>query len=258
MGPADAASPSPALSPTQAQQPALNRPPAVTRWSGFYFTDRMLATANDGAASVRASTSCAGLLAALGASQWEVRVISQTPYIAVIERGDSFGLIRASGDSTLCSVNIALGTLQAVATTGPETYNGKVRMYPFQCLKAGDTVSMMLIYEDPSGDFRMLLSTTIPAATGSQALTGKAVEQLVVGRSASSIFDLFKASASSKSDALPSWAHAVGPDDSGAPGTVNVTSTDPLSGEMTLSGLRDEAGRPATVKAGFRCNSGPQ
>jgi hypothetical protein len=227
MGPADAARPSPALSPTQAQQPALKRPPAVTRWSGFYFTDRMLATANDGAASVRASTSCAGLLAALG-------------------------------DSTLCSVNIALGTLQTVATTGPETYNGKVRMYPFQCLKAGDTVSMMLIYEDPSGDFRMLLSTTIPAATGSQALTGKAVEQLVVGRSASSVFDLFKASASSKSDALPSWAHAVGPDDSGVPGTVNVTSTDPLSGELTLSGLRDEAGRPATVKAGFRCNSGPQ
>ncbi len=269
-------------------EPAADLSADYAAFPGLYWTGEQIATGGEHSVRVLSARPCAELLDLLSAGEWRAteRLDSppgqfRFPSLLLLERGEAVAMARADSldpvTSTVtaeaaplaigeqCRAQVSQMSPQPVEAGGAETAQGDARIYPYlggcRTFTAGSQVvlDVVLMYEGP-GDFRALLVMALPApvSLGEHALEAEGLS-LTIFRSEQRYFEFMgegyaqiRAGLEMKPQALAaarSFSAA-----SLTPGTLTVTGTAPLEGQIDLTHLADEAGATQTFRAGFQCN----
>lgn len=208
---------------------------------------------------------CESLLNVFEASQWSVKAI-MTPnaalneYLLTLRMGAVRDMVWLYPSTVACHASVTEPTEQKFSFAGPTAMTGTSRMLPFQCQKQGDAatdpVTFSGMYDGP-GDFHFMLSATFAPKKGMSPIDPDSAQVSVV-HGATSFLEIMGAmlnaqQAGTEDDsAMPNGAGYY-PSDS-FEGTASITSTKPLAGTLTLTGLTDnEGGGRQAVTVGFRC-----
>lgn len=267
----------PGPSPSFAVGPGgLGELPPQPSLPGLYLPAGVLAQGTDHFAMVQARLDCQTLTGVLSAGQWTLvdrgaivmptlDPAQPTPAVALPEFtlpdwlllrwGDEYAIARVGGDENGCLAQVWRLAHVDYAASGAINSTGQANALPIRCAAAGGIAELSAFYIGADGTF-FSLETTVPLLVGSHPINlDSELGAAAVGPTVEMAFPLLFGGVSedeqTRFDVEPYF-----PEDpaAGWPGTIEVTSLDPLIGTITFDGVRNESGELLTLTAPFRCD----
>ena len=258
--------------PVRAEQATPAASAAADPWPfpGLYLDRAMSATWTDTSATIVSTESCSQVTSVLSSGEWtrsaKVRGFSLTgaeprfTWLTLLS-GVNMALATVASIGNGCLAQVIPIKRATVAATGTTDISGKGYAIPLIC-DAGDDgagYSLGLALQGP-GKYRALVFLDIPDGDGARPLDVASGDSVAyVGASSKSVLSLasalIQAQIESMSDAAPADL-ALQPliPGAGATGTATVKMRHGLlSGNVTIDGMRDIAGNPASVSFSFSC-----
>ncbi|HEU4850388.1 MAG TPA: hypothetical protein VFS93_08260, partial [Terrimesophilobacter sp.] len=205
---------------------------------------------------------CAGLLSTLETGQWSVNAFV-TPtgalnfYLVELHRDGRSGILRMSGSDTTCHGVLSLSHEEDVSLSGDDVADGSAQFLPYSCQYQDDektTVAITALY-----DFEDDLHVSVDAAfdTGTGELDPESIEVATLHGPEPLIVTMgrmLKMSFAGDEEGFEAGLSAGYYPGDDIDGEATISSPDPLTGTITLSGLvNEETGANLSLVAGFRC-----
>lgn len=255
---------------------APERQPA---FPGLYFPAGFLAQGTDHFALIQAPFDCPTLTDVLRAGQWTMvdrgAVVmptqdpaQPTPAVAIpdfslpewllLHWGDEYAVARVGGDENGCLAQVWRLSNGDYAAHGAIESVGRANALQTMCAAGNGIAEFGALYVGADGTF-FSLQTTVPLKVGSHPIDQDTeLRAGPVGPTVEMAFRLLFGGVSEEEQARFD-IDPYFPEDpaEGWPGSIEVTSVDPLVGEIHFEGLRNEAGDQQTLSTGFRCDLRP-
>lgn len=250
-------------------------PDAGLALPGLYLPAGTVGRGSDHYAFIQSPAACDELVAVLRAGEWTVTdqlsppLPSSDPEAGVPEIppiqwltlrwADDMAVARVGGDASGCVAQFWRLAHVPYTASGVFESAGEATQMQLLCVAAEGEAQIGTIYVAPDGVVYSL-GAQMPLEVGSHPLDENT--EVSIGRSELDIADLSRGLFSGglvdglDDDALSAFFPADL--ESGQwQGSINVTSIEPLTGEIVLEDLRDEAGRSQSLRSGFRCDLPP-
>jgi hypothetical protein len=277
--------PSPGASPGPSQAPGVSGSPAADllppepqpALPGIYLPAGFLARGTDHFAQIQAPTNCATLSAVLGAGQWavtdEAHLTIPTPGPGetaapmpdltppswlLLHWGDQTAVARVGGDETGCLAQIWRLPKLDYEMHGAIESAGQAESLQVQCAVGLGMAELGFFYFGDDGTIYSM-STTVPLKVGSHAVPLeteiRAGDGLGIG--VDDFFPLIYGGQPEPEDGPRAEQYGPADPEGGWQGTIDITSTEPLVGEIRLDDLRNAADERLSLTTGFRCDLRP-
>lgn len=275
-------SPEPGASPPPAGAPAadLVAPVPQPALPGLYLPAGTLAQGSDHYALIQARMDCEALTAALGAGQWQIvdraalaiptpdpaasapPMPELTPFEWILLRwGDEAAMARVGGDENGCIAQVWRLARLPYAATGAIESAGEAQSLQMLCVAGGGVAQIASIHVADDGTL-FSVSTQVPLERGTHPITMET--ELSAGQAEVDVEMFFRGlygqQPGGDGEAIPDAAEPYFPADfeAGAwEGSIEVTSVEPLTGEIVFRNVRNEDGDALELRTGFRCDLPP-
>lgn len=252
----------------------LLAPAGLPALAGIYLPEGVVGRGNDHYAFIQSPTDCDTLAAVLGAGEWTIaeRVAMAVPSPdpsaglppfalpewLLLRWGGNAAVVRMGGNSSGCVAQIWRLARLPYRATGAIESSGEAMAFSISCLAGAGAAELNSMYFADDGT-AFSLHLPVPLKVGRHAVD--ADTEIRIGRV--ELDEVFRAFAVQEGDSGfdEETLEAFYPADleSGQwQGRVEVTSLEPLTGEVVLEDVRDEGGRRTlSLQTGFRCDLPP-
>lgn len=248
--------------------------PALTL-PGLYLPAGTVGRGSDHYAFIQSPAGCDELVAVLRAGEWTV-IEDLTPPMPTADPdagvpdippvrwltlrwADDLAMARVGGDDNGCVAQFWRLAQVPYAASGVFESTGEATQLQLLCVAAEGEAQISTMYVAPDGVVYSL-SAQMPLEVGSHPLDENTDVEL--GRTDMDITALTRAMFSGGIEGgagdVPMTGFFPADLESGQwQGSVDVTTIEPLTGEIVLEDMRDEAGRSQSLRSGFRCDLPP-
>ena len=238
--------------------------PGVAPVPGFYPAPDIDVTGSDHRLRVSSPLACQFVEAWLGSGDWSLdghrvaRVKRQrgqpalpTMRWSVLSAGPERVVARLAAWGDGCAGTITRFSRQPFAASGPVALAGEAIAYPLMCFAAEGRVQLAMVYELP-GQGMAFLGFETAIALGEHRV---AEASGAVGERPFDVPALLSVLAGSNvaAQGLRALARGMTPFEARRPGTVEISSVEPLQGVLRLPDLTVRR-RPGSLEVGFRCD----
>ena len=247
--------------------PVLAQEPATLPIEGIYVTEIETLTPLENGVEIFSPRPCADLLPIISAGQWRLvdslffsldpNQVYGTTW-GVLKRGEQALSLTAKGGAGDCTAVITPAVRQHLTATGAETFDSEAMVYPLLCLAGefyseaeGDDIdgaTLMAIY-DLGDNTTVTLALDVPTVLGLHEITDPGDMTVRFARS-EFIFPHDEFTGMPMEGEFNRFEPAY---NENVAGTIEITSTAPLQGVITLTDLQNNRGEALEFTTTFEC-----